>query len=152
MTFCSLINKSRQPIPGSMYREVRFGPDESTDDALWHESTDLTRRESAFIIPRRTGVGWLWAKLAWENFASRYDEDAEAVAPTKYYAKFVREPFTPQEDQTGAQHFAAVPFGQNHVTSWLGTLRDGQPFALMVMHNGNRDLDLVLSEFKAWIP
>lgn len=151
MAFCSLINKAPQVIEPATYTALRFGPDESTDRDGWHESTDVTKRTSALIVPRVTAVGWLWAKVAWEDPRKVADVEGGNV-PSKYYAKIVRDPWTARADQTGAQHFAAVPGSQNHVTSWLGTLRDGQPLALMVMHNGDRPLNVVLSEFKAWIP
>jgi hypothetical protein len=140
------------------YTEIRFGggADESSDVSRWHENIDTTKKESALIIPRVTAVGMLWAKIAWESFVARYSpsnpEHVGAEAPTKYYLKFVRDPFTSKADQTGAVHFAAVEHGQNHVTSWLGMLRAGQPFALLVMHNGNRPLDITLAEYKAWVP
>jgi hypothetical protein len=147
--FCSLINKRVQVIQPSLYTELRFGADESSDADRWHQNTDLSRRESALIIPRVTEVGMLWAKISWAPFDS---PDAGAVAPTKYYAKFVRDPWTSREDQTGAQHFAAVPNSQNQINSWIGVLRTGQPLALQVTHNGNRPMNVVLAEYKAWVP
>lgn len=142
--FCSLINKAGQIIQPNKYTELRYGPDESSDHAAWHQNTDTTKRASALIIPRVTGVGHLWAKIGWQNPA-----DAGGTIPTKYYAKFVRDPWTDDEDQTGAQHFAPVPFTQNHVTCWHGVLFTDQPLALMVMHNGSTPLTITVSEFKA---
>lgn len=154
MTFCSLINKTRQSIEPLTYTELRFGggtAGESSDHDHWHENTDTTKRASGLIIPTVTGVGMLWAKIGWQD-PVRVAAELGGKAPTKFYAKFVRDPWTTREDQTGAQHFAPVPGGQNHITSWVGVLRDGQPLAVMVMHNGDQPLDVVLAEYKAWVP
>lgn len=148
--FTSLIRTKPQIIEPETYTAIKFDG-ESADALNWHPETDLSNQRSALIIPTLDGprVGMLWAKIGW---ASIGPDIHTSTAPTKFGAKFVRDPFTDEADQTAATHWAPVPFGQNHTFMWPGVIRDRQPLALFVMHDASGPLKTATVEIKLWIP
>lgn len=141
MTLISLKTSKRQLVQPKADTVVRFDL-ESTDTPDWH------KRNSGLIIPGVTAVGMLWGKVGWED----PEKAGLETVPTKYYLKFVRDPGTPAADQTAAVHWPPVPYGQNQLVDWPGTVRAGQPLALVVRHNGSGPLAIGIAEFKLWIP
>ncbi len=146
MVFVSLITKTRQAIQPGGYTAIRFEA-ESTDIPNWHASKNLADPASALIIPELTAVGLLAGLVHWEAPGTEV-----AFAPTQYLARFTRDPFTDEIDSTATHDRAPTPGAQYDVFTWPMTVRDGQPLALMVAHNGSAAMTVTLAEFKVWIP
>lgn len=137
--FCSLIARKPQVILPGTWQALRFD-EVSADSNRWHATKDLDDEDSALIIPRMNGVGWLSALVFWE------DSDA-----TQVLHRFTRDPYV-APDSTCTNDRATTPGAEFHTYSWPMVLRTGQPVAAMVSHNASRPIAVTLAEFKAWMP
>jgi hypothetical protein len=146
MAFCSLITSTPQAIPPNTYTALRFDT-ESTDIPGWHPSQNLKDPASALIIPDVNVVALVAGLVFWAAAMQ------SMTAPTQYLARITRNPFDPDLiDSTATHDRAPTPGGQFDVFSWPMVVRDRQPLAIMVAHNGSAPLAVNLAEFKVWVP
>lgn len=142
--FTSLIVTTDQLIPPGVWTVLRFDT-ESTDAPGWHTCSDLEDPCSALITPDVTATGFLAAMVQWASATGM------ATPPTQYLSRFVRDPFgTPDSTATGDR--APTPGAQFERFCWPIVVRDGQPLAVAVNHNGSDPLAVTLAEFKVWVP
>ena len=92
-------------------------------------------------MPDVTAVAQVCMKVTW----------VDDPRPGQYYLQIARDPHG-RVDVTGAENVPNTPGRDYRAGCWVMTIRQGQPLALRVKHDGPATTSVNFAEFKVWVP